>query len=232
MPETPIRKPKPSHASILLDSAKASFNRVVRLIPPKGRAALLTGSIVLISLAVYTSLTGSATLNLICRHAFRSADISVSIDGKTIYADHISASPKRFYEILGKRSETFSKSLTVPSGNRVVEVHLSSATDGFDQTRQCELSVPPGKEATLLVEAQQSGMSLVNKGSATVPARNLESGYSDSLRSVLVTLLGSGVSAAIGFFVQEFLRSKKTAQAESSTNISDRSSQADVSIQV
>jgi hypothetical protein len=212
MPETPIQEPKPSHASILLDSAKASFNRIVRLIPSKARVGLLTGSIVLISLAVYTSLTGSATLNLICRHALRSADISVSIDGKTIYSDHISASPKKFYEILGKRSETFSKSLTVPSGNRLVVVHLTSATDGFDQTTQCELSVPPGKEATLLVEAQQSGMSLVNKGSATASARNLESGYSDSLRSVLVTLLGSGVSAVIGFFVQEFLRSKKTAQ--------------------
>jgi len=213
MPETPIQKPRPSHASILLDSVKALFKRVVRLIPPKGRAALLTGSIVLISLVVYTSLTGSATLNLICRHTLRSADISVSIDGKTIYSDHISASPKKFYEILGKRSETFSKSLTVPSGNRVVEVHLTSATDGFDQTRQCELSVPPGKESTLLIEAQQSGLSLVNKGSATAPARNSGSAYSDSLRSVLVTLLGSGVSAAIGFFVQEFLRSKKTAQA-------------------
>lgn len=210
MPETPIQ---PSHAPILLDSAKASFTRVVRLIPPKGRAALLTGSMVLISLAVYTSLTGSATLTLICRHALRSADISVSIDGKTMYSDHISASSKKFYEILGKRSETFSKSLTVPSGNRVVEVHLSSATDGFDQTRHCDLNLPPGKEATLLVEAQQSGMSLVNKSSASFAARNLESGYSDSLRSVVVTLLGSGVSAAIGFFVQEFLRSKKTAQS-------------------
>jgi len=28
-----------------------------------------------------------------------------------------------------------------------------------------------------------------------------------------ITLLGSGVSAAIGFFVREFLRSKKTTQA-------------------
>src|ERR1700751_4548657 len=193
MPETPIQKPKPSHASILLDSAKASFNRVVRLIPPKGRAALLTGLIVLIGLAVYTSLTGSATLNLICRHALRSADISVSIDGKTIYWDHFAASPKKFYEILGKRSETFSKSLTVPSGNRVVAEPLSSATDGFDQTRQCGVSVPPGKESALLREAQQSGLSLVNKGSVTAPARNWGSAYSDSLRSVLVTLLGSGV---------------------------------------
>src|SRR6266481_9343806 len=106
MPQTTIQKPSPAHAPILLDSAKASFNRVVRWIPPKGRAALLTGSIVLTSLAVYTSLTGSATLNLICRHTLRSADISVSIDGKTVYSDHISASPKRFYDTLGKRSHT------------------------------------------------------------------------------------------------------------------------------
>lgn len=214
MPETPIQKPTPLRVSILLDSAKSAFICFVGLIPSKARTALLAGSIVLISLAVYTSLTGSATLNLICRYALRSADISVSIDGKTIYSDHISSSPKKFYEILGKRSETFSKSLTVPSGNRVMEVHLSSAADGFDQTRKCELIVPRGKETTLLIEAQQSGMSLVNKGSATAPARNPESAYSDSLRSVLVTLLGSGVSAAIGFFVQEFLRSKKTAQAQ------------------
>ena len=209
----------------------ATCNHLVQLIPPKARMAVLTGALVLVGLAVYTSLPGgSATLNLICRHDFRSTDISVAIDGRTTYTDHISASPKKLFAIVGKR-ETFSKALTVPSGEHVVQVHLSSATDGFDQTRQCELSVPPGKEATLLVEAQQSGMSLVTKGSATVPARNLESGYSDSLRSVLVTLLGSGVSAAIGFFVQEFLRSKKTAQAESPTNISDRSPQADVSIQ-
>jgi len=57
---------------------------------------------------------------------------------------HISASPTKFYEILGKRSETFSKSVTVPSGNRVVEVHLSSANGWIRQTRQCEVSVPPG----------------------------------------------------------------------------------------
>jgi len=31
------------------------------------------------------------------------------------------------------------------------------------------------------------------------------------LRSILVTLLGSAVSAAIGFVVQDFLRSRKAA---------------------
>jgi hypothetical protein len=212
MPETPTQKPEPSRASTPVASAMVACNRVVRLIPPKARLALLTGSLVLVSLAVYTSLSGgSATLNLICRHDLHSAEILVSIDGRTTFTDHISASPKKFYEVLVKRSETFSKSLTVPSGAHVVQVHLSSATDGFDQTKQCELNLLPGNEATLLIGAQQSGMSLTYRGPVTTTTRNLGSAYSDSLRSILVTLLGSGVSAVIGFFVQEFLRSRKTA---------------------
>jgi hypothetical protein len=213
MSENPIQTPEPSRVSKLAASIVTACNRVVRLIPPKARLALLTGSVVLVALALYTSLSGSATLNLICRHDLRSADISVSIDGKTIYTDHFSASPKKFYEVL-KRSETFSKSLTVPSGAHVVQVHLSSATDGFDQTKQCELNLPSGDEATLVIGAQQSGMSLTYRGPVATATRNLGSAYSDSLRSILVTLLGSGVSAVIGFFVQEFLRSKKTASQQ------------------
>jgi hypothetical protein len=152
-----------------------------------------------------------ATLNLICRHDLRSADISVSIDGRTTYTDHISASPKKLFAILGKRGETFSKSLTVPSGEHVVQVHLSSATDGFDQTKQRELNFLPGNETTLRIDAQRNGMSLVCPGPATAPTKNLGSAFPDSLRSILVTLLGSAVSAAIGFVVQEFLRSRKAA---------------------
>src|SRR5215469_9651622 len=210
MSETLSEKPAPPHASGLADSAKAAWNRVIRIVPTKARLGLLTGSVVLVVLAAYTSLSGgSATLNLICHHDLRSADISVSIDGKTIYTDHISASPKKFYDVLLRRSETFSKSLTVPSGEHVMQVHLSSASDGFDQTKQHDLNLLPGNEATFVINAQQSGMSLAYQGHVTATPKSLGSTYSDSLRWILVTLLGSGVSAIIGFFVQEFLRSKK-----------------------
>ena len=212
MNETPTPKPKPPHASATAGPIIATFNRVVQLIPPKARLAVLTGLLVLVGLAIYTSLlAGSATLNLICRHDLRSADISVSIDGRTTYTDHISASPKKLFAILGKRGETFSKSLTVPSGEHVVQVHLSSATDGFDQTKQRELNLLPGNETTLRIDAHRKGMSLVYPGPATSPTNNLGSAFPDSLRSILVTLLGSAVSAAIGFVVQDFLRSRKAA---------------------
>jgi hypothetical protein len=211
MNETPTQKPEPPRASAPAGPIIATFNRVVQLIPPKARLAVLTGLLVLVGLAVYTTLFGgSATLNLICRHDLRSADISVSIDGRTTYTDHISASPKKLFT-LGKRGETFSKSLTVPPGEHVVQVHLSSATDGFDQTKQRELNLLPGNETTLRIDAQRNGMSLVYPGPVTAPTKNLGSAFPDSLRSILVTLLGSAVSAAIGFVVQEFLRSRKAA---------------------
>jgi hypothetical protein len=212
MPETPTQKPETPRASRPAGGITATWNRVVKLIPPKARLAVLTGSLVLFGLVVYTSLSGgSATLNLICRHDLRNADISVSIDGRTTYTDHISASPKKLFGILGKRGETFSKSLTVPSGEHVVQVHLSSETDRFDQTKQRELNLLPGNEVTLLIGAQRSGMSLVYQGRGTATTKNLGSVYTDSLRSILVALLGSAVSAVIGFFVQDFLRSKKAA---------------------
>jgi hypothetical protein len=212
MPETLTQKPEPPHASTPARPIMAICNRVVQLIPPKARIAVLTGSLVLVGLAVYTSLSGgSATLNLICRHDLRSTDVSVAIDGRTTYTDHISASPKRLFAIVGKRGETFSKSLTVPSGEHVVQVHLSSATDGFDQTKQQELNLLPGSEATLLIDAQRNGMSVAYQRPIAAPTKNLGSTYPDSLRSIALTLIGSAVSAVIGFVVQEFLRSRKAA---------------------
>lgn len=145
MPETQTQQREPERASKPAGGITATCNRVVKLIPPNARLAVLTGSLVLFGLAVYTSLSGgSATLNLICRHDLRSADISVSIDGRTTYTDHISGSPTKLFGIFGKRDKTFSKSLTVPSGEHVVQVHLSSGTDGFDQTKQRELNLLPG----------------------------------------------------------------------------------------
>jgi hypothetical protein len=93
----------------------------------------------------------------------------------------------------------------------VVQVHLSSATDGFDQTKQRELNLLPGNETTLRIDAQRNGMFLVYPGPVTAPTKSLGSAFPNSLRSILVTLLGSAVSAAIGFVVQEFLRSRKAA---------------------
>jgi len=53
------------------------------------------------------------------------------------------AETKRFgVGILGKQTEgTFSKSLPVSYGEHVVQVHLSSAADGFDQAKRYRVNL-------------------------------------------------------------------------------------------
>ena len=130
------------------------------------------------------------------------------MDGKSIYVDHLVPSPKKFFGVIGKKSSIFSKSLAVPAGDHIVQVHLISAEDRFDQTAQEQLKLVRASENTLLINAERGGMSIVNK-SFVVPGVENGPSYSAVLRSMLVMVFGSAVSAAIGFVVQEFLRSKK-----------------------
>ena len=187
------------------------WNGWVHFIPPKARLAVLCGTLVLFSLAAYNALAGGpATLNLVCHHDLRNAEIRVSMDGTSIYADHVGSSPKKFFGVIGKKASIFSKSLTVPAGDHTVQVHLVSQEDRFDQTAEKQVSLPRASENTLLIDAERGGMSIVNK-SSVAPESDHGASYSGLLRSMLVMAFGSAVSAAIGFVVQEFLRSKKAA---------------------
>ena len=213
MPETPEQTSEPSGSPTVAGRVATTCKRVVQWIPPKARLAVLAGSVVLIGLALYTSLSsGSATLHLVCRHDLRNADLSVFVDGQLSYTDQISGSMKRRFGIFGTQVEgTFSKSLAIPSGEHIVQVQLKSAEEGFDQTKSCRVNVLRGKEATLLITTQRSRMSLVYQGPPVAPAEDAASDLFETMSSILVTVIGSAVSAGIGFIVQECLRPRKAA---------------------
>lgn len=186
--------------------------RALHRIPAKARFAVITGSLVLIALAIYTFVSsGSSTLNLICHHNFQNGEITVFVDGNPSYTNHISGTLKKRFGVFGKRFEgTFSASLAVSSGEHSIQVHVISASDRFDQTKTCEINAERGKDGALVIDAQRAEMSLAYEGAATT-TKALGSSIADTLHSILITLGGSAASAAIGFFVQDFLRSKKTA---------------------
>lgn len=131
------------------------WNGWFHFIPPKSRFAVLSGLLVLVALAAYNVFSGgSATLNLVVRHDLRSADIQVFMDGKSIYVDRVVSSPKKFFGVIGKKGSSFSKSLAVPAGSHIVQVHLASAEDRFDQTAQQQLNLVRASENTLLSETE------------------------------------------------------------------------------
>jgi hypothetical protein len=208
MPDA-VQTPEPACSPAFV----ARWKRAVQRLPRKLRLPVLAGFVLLFGLVLYTTLsTSSATLNLVCRHNFRSAELSVFIDEKLIHTQQISGLAKKRFGLFDTRIEgSFSKSVAVPAGEHVVQVRLRSAEDAFDQTRQSEINLLPGKDATIVVSTQRGGMSLVYQGLPVAATNDTVFGYFTYLRTVLVTIFGSAISAAIGFVVQDFLRSRKTS---------------------
>lgn len=175
-----------------------------------------------------------AHLNLDVRHGFGSIDLSVTVDGERVLDTTLAGSAKRF-GVFGKRAEkSFTKTLDVSPGVRIVRVRVRSAADKFDQTRVERFDLESASVAAIRIAANKSGLSVVASRppgrspppaaapfpaaappSAVAPAPQAAQQASvlaelyQSLRSVLIAIAGFIASTATAFLVQEFLRSRK-----------------------
>ena len=202
MSETAIANPEPQNS-----------HSVLQWIPRKARLAVCFGLLVLIPLAIYSYFSNEyGDLNLVCRHSFQSADLTVSVDGKVAYSDQSSGTVKKRFGFLDKKVEgTLSKALSMPLGKHTVRVSLKSTSDQFDQTRQIAVNLVSGRESTVTITAQRGDLLLAYDGAPLVAGVESASAGSSAIWSVLMTVMGAVASAAIGFMVQEFLRSRKVA---------------------
>ena len=210
MTETPAqessRRDSPAHSSGVL----AVCRRALQWVPANARLAVLTGSLVLAVMIAYVAWPGRAsTLQIVCRHNFRAADLSVRVDGDLTFSEHLSGAAKKRFGVFAQVEGNFSKSLALASGEHLVEVQLKSVEDGFNQTKSSRVNLPPGEATTLQISTSRNAMSLAYQGPGVSSAEG--SRFSDNAVSIFVTIIGSIASAGVGFFVQEFLKSKKPA---------------------
>jgi hypothetical protein len=185
----------------------------VRRLSPKARFALSLGLLaaILLCVSAYLSLP-SATLRLVCRHDFRSADLTVWIDGSIVHTDTMTGAVKKVWGLLEKTEGTYSRTLPVTSGKHVVQVSIRGT--GYDRTRSIQADFARGKESTLGID---SGRDLLLAWRAPVAGTEPAGGTSvfRYAGSVLMTIFGSVVSASIGVLVQDFLRSRKAGAGPS-----------------
>jgi hypothetical protein len=179
----------------------------VRRLSPKARFALSLGLLaaILLSVSVFLSLP-SATLRLVCRHDFRSADLTVWIDGSVVHTDTMTGAVKKLWGVLEKTEGTYSRTLPVSSGKHVVQVRIRGT--GYDRTRSIQADFARGRESTLSID---SGRELLLAWRTPVGGTEPSGGTSlfRYAGSVLMTIFGSVISASIGVLVQDFLRSRK-----------------------
>ena len=196
----------------------AQVSNAVRRLSPKARFALSLAFLATLLLGVSAFVfLPSATLKLVCRHDFRSADLTVSIDGEVVHSETVTGAPvRKWFGVVEKTEGSYTTTLPVSSGRHVVGVRLRST--GFDRTRTIPGEFSRGQESTLSVDTGRDlSLAWRNTGSganAAEPASSVP--WLKYTGSILMTIFGSIVSASIGVLVQDFLRSRK-ARLEAGT---------------
>jgi hypothetical protein len=196
--------------------ARARLSTAISVLSPTARFALGLAFLAAVLLGISALLSlPSATLKLVCRHDFRSADITVSIDGEIIHTDTVTGAVRKRFGVLEKTEGTYTRTLPVGSGRHLVEVRLRAP--GYDHTRSIPGDFRRGKESTLSVDSGRD-LSLTWRGagsgaSAAEPASSSSSWFKYA-GSVFMTIFGSIVSASIGVLVQDFLRARKARLGE------------------
>jgi hypothetical protein len=183
----------------------------------KTRFAIFIGLLaaVLLGIAAFVC-TPAGTLKLICHHNFRSADITVYIDGEVVHTGTMTGVPvKRLFGVLEKTEGAYTRTIPVKSGKHVVEVRLRAP--GYDNMSSIHGDFERGKESILGVDAGRDLSLLWRRPGGWAGGTEQTSDSSVWVKyavSAMLTLGGSILSATIGVLVQDFLRSRKAGHTE------------------
>ncbi len=180
--------------------------------PLSAKARIAVGLGVLASFLVGIALffsSPSATLKVVCRHDFRSVELTIAIDGDVVLTDTLTGTVKKWLGVVEKTGGTYARAMPVAPGKHVVEVRLRAP--GYDTARTIRGDFRSGKEYTLSVDSGRDlGLSLRSaEGEAVTAEAGASGSWLNYGRSLLLTIFGSIVSATIGVLVQAVLRSRK-----------------------
>jgi hypothetical protein len=207
-PSDPLPK-----ATLLAESTariRTGVQAVVRPLSARARLAVSLGVLasVLLGIAVVLFLP-SATLNVVCRHDFRSVELTVAVDGDVVLTETLTGSVKKWLGVVERTGGSYTRAVSVGSGKHVIQVRMRAP--GYDSTRVIRGDFDRGKEYTLSVDSGRDlSLSLRSTGGEAVTAEGGRGGSWLSYgRSLLLTIFGSIVSATIGVYVQAFLHSRK-----------------------
>lgn len=206
------------------ERARQAFRRL----PPKGRVAVIAGLAILAVLGLYSawsSFQQDAVLHLKVQHSFRSAQIDVSVDGDSVYSGKLYGSLHKKFGFLSEGIQgSMSQSIPVSSGKHVVvvrvaaddgTVHEDSISGEFLRHNTRELAVS-ARHSDVDLRWQGGGATMEESAPSPAPASS-PSWLSRYATTILLSALGSIVSALTGFAIRELpgrIRNQQAASVE------------------
>lgn len=155
----PDTRPTSRTSSSAIAGFSASARQFLGGLSPKARIAIVASFVFLLLLPFLFQRatsgliqldTPTVVLQVESQHNFRSAELSIWVDGELVEeADLVGAERRRFFRTTVQGN--FSGSLRVPVGKRTVRVRVRSEADGYDQTREAEVEFQEDRPSTLIL---------------------------------------------------------------------------------
>src|SRR6476660_2428287 len=155
-------------------------------------------------------------LHVKVQHGFRSALLSVWIDGDLAYSSKLTGSMKKKLGLIPESAQgNLSQTIPLPSGNRELRVRVETP-DGSVQEQTITAEFVSNGERTLFVIAKRTDFSM-NWQDLPVPVAESASVLGWMARytgTLLITAAGSIISALTGYAIRELPKQLGSRQAE------------------
>jgi len=206
--------------------AHAIFNKL----PLSARRGLVIAATALVLLGGYSTWSSAnkdALLHLKVQHNFRSAEINVQLDGDEIYSGKMYGTARKKLGIFSDGVQgSMSQSIPVAAGKHQISVRVA-ADDGTSHEDSIIGEFSHHNTRELAISARHSDLNLTWQGTGTISSSNVAApagapesspGWLNRYGStVLLSIVGSFVSALTGFAIRELpnrIRTQQTVVAE------------------
>src|ERR1700686_1745388 len=165
--------------------------------------------------ALHTALSAKdASLHLTVQHSFRSADITLWVDGDLAYSGKLAGSAKKKFGLLaGSAQGNLSETVALHAGVHQVRVQIQPE-GGSAQQNTATADFAPNTERKLAVSVRPGGLSMAWQGTTAAAPPSSQSWFGHYASTLLLTLGGSIVSAITGFALRELPGHIRAQQAE------------------
>ena len=185
--------------------AQAAMRHAIALIRkhPLGFVGVTVG--VVLVMAFLPHLMGArASLKVQMQHSFRSAQVSVWVDGDLACSERLAGSQRRRFGVLPAGiGGNFSRLLQVSAGRHTVKVRVTS-DEGYDNTGSITGDFPQDSQVNLQVSPRRSGdLGMTWQGMSTLEPDSGPAWYVKYAGSLLMTAVGSLVSALMAYIIRE-----------------------------
>ncbi len=194
-----------------------TVKHALRKLPKRVRLGALALAGLCIFYWTFTWITSDpAKLRISCQHNFRSAQLSVWVDSDLVYTGAVNGGLKRHAgRPSSGKAQGFSKVVHVPGGRHEIQVRLSAPNEGYDQTRTTYADFSSKKENALIISSGRKNLVLTVSSPSGASLEAPTPGIQKYASSLVLSIMGSGMSAFISFLVHDFLRTQKERLAGS-----------------